>query len=508
MKRPNILLILTDQHDPSIAGFSGNTHVHTPNLDALASQSVQFDSAITPSPLCTPARMCLLTGKEPHRCAAWQNHWAIFPEHVTWPAHFAAHGYRTALIGKMHFGGRDQMQGFQDRPYGDLRHGLGHQPDPIDQFPGYSGARSAGVTEIPESLLQENIVTRETLAYVLEHQSDHPQTPWFVCASYSRPHPPFTVPKRILKRYAGQVPPPPAGTDMPDEPYARRLAQRYRDLTPEETARGREGYYACVEFVDGCIGELLDGLRKAGALDNTIVIYTSDHGEMLGNYGIWAKVVYYEPAIAVPMLIRVPGMTQSHHIAHSVSLLDLYPTTCALAGLPMPEGLDGRDLSAVLNDPTNAPPPHEAVFSTFCLWGQAIAFPPPIPESAPEYAWRAARTERWKYVEVEGGQRLLFDLHNDRSENHNVANRPEHAQRCEELKRLLYRDFNWSAAHQQLAKDRVRLAEFKSGLRPSTPNQYRLADGRVFDAEGDLYGARWLRLPDDTSGGIIPQQFG
>src|SRR4051812_20757577 len=94
-QRPNILLILTDQHDPSIAGFGGDAHVRTPNLDALAARSVQFDSAISPSPLCTPARMCLLTAKEPHRCAAWQNHWAIFPEHVTWPAHFAAHGYRT-----------------------------------------------------------------------------------------------------------------------------------------------------------------------------------------------------------------------------------------------------------------------------------------------------------------------------------------------------------------------------------------------------------------------------
>src|SRR5690606_7289141 len=123
MKRPNILFILSDQHDARIAGFAGNAVVDTANLDALATRAVRFDSAVCASPLCTPSRMSLLTGKEPHRCAAWNNHWVIFPEHVTWPAHFAAHGYRTALIGKMHFGGRDQMQGFQDRPYGDLRHG-------------------------------------------------------------------------------------------------------------------------------------------------------------------------------------------------------------------------------------------------------------------------------------------------------------------------------------------------------------------------------------------------
>lgn len=90
------------------------------------------------------------TGKEPHRCAGWSNHWAIFPEHITWPAHFSAHGYRTCLVGKMHFGGKAQMQGFARRPYGDLRHGLGHQPDPIDYFPAYAGPAGAGVTAIPE----------------------------------------------------------------------------------------------------------------------------------------------------------------------------------------------------------------------------------------------------------------------------------------------------------------------------------------------------------------------
>ena len=158
--------------------------------------------------------------------------------------------------------------------------------------------------------------------------------------------------------------------------------------------------------------------------------------------------------------------------------------------------------------PKYPPAPHDAVFSTFCLWGQAIAFPAPIPENAPQYAWRAVRTERWKYVEIEGGQSLLFDRMNDPHENHNLAQLAQHAEICKQLKALLYRDFNWAAAHQQLAADRARLPQFKSGLRPSTPNQYRLADGRVFDAEGDLYGARWLRLPDDTSGGIIPQQFG
>ena len=205
--RPNILLIQTDQHASSVSGFAGDPSVQTQHLDALAQRSTQFDTAICPSPICTPSRMCMLTGKEAHRCAAWSNHWIIFPEHVTWPGHFADHGYRTCLVGKMHFGGRDQMQGFQVRPYGDLRHGLSHQPEPIDLFPAYHGAESAGVTEIPESLLQDVVVTRESLAFLLEHQDLEPDVPWFVCASYSRPHSPFTAPGRYIRRYRDKIPP-------------------------------------------------------------------------------------------------------------------------------------------------------------------------------------------------------------------------------------------------------------------------------------------------------------
>ncbi|MBL9214600.1 MAG: sulfatase-like hydrolase/transferase [Opitutaceae bacterium] len=502
---------MTDQHDPAIAGFAGDPLVQTPAMDRLAARSVWFTTASCAAPACTPSRMSMLTAKEVHRCGGWCNHWAIFPEHVTWPAHFAAHGYRTCLVGKMHFGGRDQMQGFQDRPYGDLRHGLGHQPDPLSMFPGYAGARSAGPTEIPESLLQEVVVTRETLAYVREHQAAETGQPWFVCASYSRPHSPFTAPGRYLRRYRDRVGPPPAGGGMPSEPCARRLASMYADLTPEETRCGREAYYACVDFVDDCIGELLGGLEAGGLLENTIVIYTSDHGEMLGNHGIWGKGIYYERSMAVPLLITGPGVAPgSHRVSHPVSLLDLYPTTCELAGLPVPAGLDGRSLAGVLRAPTSAAAPHEAVFSNYYFYGR-IAIDPSkqaVPDSAPHRAWRAARTTRWKYVEIEGGEKLLFDLERDPEERSSVAAVPEHAAVVERLRTLLHRDFSWEGVHRQLAVDRERLKQFKSGRKPTTPNQYRLPDGREFDAEAALYEARWLKIPPGCDAGIIPQQYG
>ncbi len=375
-RRPNVLLIMTDQHAPRIAGFAGDPWVRTQHLDRLAERSVWFDTAICPSPCCTPSRMCVLTGKEPHRCAAWNNHWIIFPEHVTWPGHFAANGYRTCLIGKMHFGGRDQMQGFQVRPYGDLRHGLGHQPDPIDLFPGYGGAEAAGVTEIPESLIQDVVVTRETLAFLLEHQDADPETPWFVCASYNRPHPPFTAPGRYIRKYRGKVPPielSPGDRERLD-PYARRLfSQEFLEPSPEQSVRGREAYYASVDFVDDCIGELLDSLQRADLLDNTLVIYTSDHGEMAGIHGLWGKTVYFEPSIGVPLLISGPGIRKvPSRTSEPVSLMDLFPTACALAGLPIPPGLDGVDLTSLLADPAGAPSPRRFAPSLYCAYGVRV----------------------------------------------------------------------------------------------------------------------------------------
>ena len=511
VERPNILLILTDQHTPRIAGFAGDTCVRTQHLDALAAQSVRFDTAVCPAPVCTPSRMSLMTGKECHRCAAWNNHWIIFPEHTTWPAHFAEHGYRTCLIGKMHFGGRDQMQGFAVRPYGDLRHGLGHQPDPIDLFPAYAGPSGAGVTEIPESLIQDVVVTRETLAFLLEHHDREPGTPWFCVAGHSRPHSPFTAPGRYIRRYRDAVAPPRVPTDGCLHPFARNIGigESGQAISAQQTQRAREAYYACVDFVDDCIGELLDGLDAHGLLDNTIVIYTSDHGEMAGEHGLWGKGVYFDPSVAVPLLMRGPGIAGGGRcVRHPISLMDLYPTTCTLAGLPIPAGLDGVDMSAVLAEPDASAAPRAYAPSAYYAYGVRVRGGVHAPQDQPNYAMRLVRDSDWKYVDIEGGTPLLFDMVNDPNETVNLADRPEHADRCKTMRRALFDGFDWQQIHTQLEADRSRLARHMSGQKPTTPNQYTLPDGRMFDAESDLYGARWLCLPPLPAGGIIPQQLG
>jgi choline-sulfatase len=504
--RPNVLWIMTDEHNRDVAGFAGDPVVDTANLDRLAARGVRFDNATCTSPLCTPSRMSMMTGRDAHRCSAWSNHWILFPEHLTWPAHFAAHGYRTCLVGKMHFGGRDQMNGFQHRPYGDLRHALGHQPDPLHMYPGYANAESAGVTEVPESLIQDVVVTRETLAFLLEHDSREPGVPWFVCASYGRPHAPLTAPGRYIRRYSGRVSPAAVGRDGGGqlEPFARRFVA---DLTEEQALKGREAYYACVDFVDDCIGELLGGLETAGLFDNTIIIYTSDHGEMLGLHGCWGKQLYFEASTGVPLLIAGPGVPAGTTVRHPVSLIDLFPTTCAMAGLPIPPGLDGVDASSLVYDPASGVPPRLFAPSATYRYGVRISYGQ-TPDDAPSAAWRCVRDERWKYVEVERGATLLFDLGEDPLETTDLAGDPAQAARCRQMGEWLHRDFDWEDVHARLAEDRGRLAPFLSGHPPGTPNQYMLPDGRVFDAEKSLYDARWIQIPPGCTGGIIPQQFG
>ena len=504
-KRPNVLWIMTDQHHRNVAGFAGDAIVDTRNLDKLANRSIRFGNASCTNPVCTASRMSLLTGMDAHRCGAWSNHWIIFPEFKTWPGHFAEHGYSTCLVGKMHFGGRNQMNGFQHRPYGDLRHGLGHQPDPLSMYPGYAGAESAGVTEVPESLIQDVVVSRESLSFILEHECNEPDSPWFVCASYGRPHSPFTAPGRYIRRYEGRVSRNNLADDAELDSYTKHFVS---DLTEERLTKGLEGYYACVDFVDDCIGELLDGIEKAGGLDNTIVIYTTDHGEMAGSRRCWGKMQYFDHSIGVPLLISGPNIDGDPVVRHPISLMDLFPTTCTMAGIPAPTGLDGIDMSELVYHPESTTTPRKFAPSAAYRYGVRIHYNQTA-EDEPAAAWRCVRDERWKYVEVERGEILLFDLENDPEETKNVANLVENRERCGVMREWLYRDFSWELVHENLARDRARLPEYYSGLMPGTPNQYMLPDGRVFDAEKSLYDARWIAIPAGAeTGGIIPQQFG
>ena len=504
--RPNVLLLVSDQHHYAVSGYAGDSLVQTPALDGLAARGVSFDAAFCQSPVCTPSRMSFLTGKDVRNCSAWNNHWALFPEHRTLADQFRDAGYATCLVGKMHFGGRDQYHGFQQRPYGDLRHALGHQPDPIDMFPNSGGVAHAGPSEIPESLQQEVVVSVEAAAWVREHMHSSPQQPWLMCASYNKPHAPLVCPRRYFERYLGKVP----SVSLTDEdeaarhPYPATQRENYGllELTPEHTDRARAAYWGAVHFLDDCIGMLLWQLEQAGALENTVIVYVSDHGDLIGHHGLWWKAIYYEEAIRVPFLMAGPGLPEGVRREGLAALTDLYPTLCSLAGIEMPEGVDGVDLTPMIRDEKVSGRDH--IISEYYGIGMLTQ---PYRSGSRGNSMRLIRADRYKYVNTFGQGELLFDLAEDPQEFRNVAGEEPYADELRELSAKLNHGFSWEAMLERIDRDRERAKEYRSGQRPSTPNQYQLPDGRVFDAEASLYGARWLQTDTHGMSGIIPQMY-
>ena len=476
-QKPNILFLMSDEHSPHAMGYEGNSIVQTPNLDQLAAAGTYFEGAYCQVPLCTPSRMCMLTGQYAHRCSAWNNGSILFPEHLTMPAHFAQHGYATALVGKMHFGGKEQHNGFQSRPYGDLRGNAGHQTDPLNPPSRIrQRTRLAGVTEIPTSLLQERVINEETLEYL---RSQPAEQPWFLLASYSRPHFPLTAPKRLLDKYW------PDNVDMPNippghleqtHPFAKGLRDNFKthEIPDEEARKARAAYYTCCEFLDETVGDLLTLLERDGFLDNTIIVYTTDHGEMAGEHGQWWKSSYYEAAARVPLIVYDRQLQQSHgnRVTAPVELNDLFPTLCTRAGIPIPEGLDGDELTDLMSG--NAEGWRNTAITEY--WANQTTGP-----------MRMLRTPRYKYVAFPEHESILFDLETDPDEFENLTGQAEHRELEASLHEQLMGDFSWESVAEQIATDKVRSRDFKEPWGQGTPNQYTLPDGRIVDAETCLY---------------------
>ena len=482
---PNILLIMTDQHAPHIAGFAGNSVVNTPALDNLAERSTCFDAAYCQSPLCVPSRMSMLVSKWAHRCSAWDNSSVLFPEHTTLPAWFSQHDYITAAVGKMHFRGREQMHGWQHRPYGDLIDPPFpfHQPDPPDTGAGYRWARHsigrfpfAGATSIPESMLLDNVVTTESIAWLAEFTDMYPGKPWLFCASYSRPHFPLTVPGRYFRKYMNScLALPPVPRNYPDglHPHDRFIADDFRlvHFSSEEQRRALAAYYGCVEFVDSCIGRLLDELERLGCLEDTYVVYTTDHGDMAAEHGLWWKRTYYEQSARVPLLISGPGITGGANVSCPVELVDLFPTFCHWADIDIPSGLDGESLCSLLEA---YPEDRLKKFARSELLGERKAT-----------QFRMIRDERWKLVEFPNAPIRLFDLENDPDELCDVAEKPPSDAPVGKLRDLLNCNGSWKELDAKRAKDRQPAGAIEHTGRGAA--QYRLSDGRIIDADDYLY---------------------
>jgi len=505
-QRPNVLFLMSDEHNPRILGHRNPDGVGesvTPALDGLADSATDFRNAYCPMPLCAPSRQCMLTGKEQHHAGAWGNSSVLTGEQPTLPETFSTAGYETCLVGKMHFNGRRQFNGYDHRPYGDLTgHGIqqpGHQPDPIhhddlDVQPRRQaidiGTRipGAGVTQIPESMLQEQVVLRETLAWLREHRARN-DDPWFLTASFSRPHFPLTAPRRHFARFwdfergepTDRLTDPPVGNegDPADHPHveSRREGYQLDTFNEEQLQRARAGYFACVAFLDEILGELLGTLEREGFLENTVVVYTSDHGEMAGEHGLWWKGTFFEGSASIPMLVQTPaqrrGEASAHRVETPVNLIDAYPTLCGLAGIDAPADVDGVDLAGSVR--TGTEPERGPVFTDSLGRG--------------DHSFRMARDGRYKYVGFRDAPELLFDLEADPHETENLAVDPsgQDADALERLRGLVEDtvDFEQAIRDREVAGEEA--AEYELPIPPGSGNAYVMPDGRLVDAASPLY---------------------
>ena len=494
MNRPNILFLFSDEHGFRYMGHlpqaQGGEPVHTPTFDRMAAGGTVFTNAYCQMPLCTPSRLCVLTGKEVRGAGAWYNESVLRPGATTIADVLGAAGYETCLVGKMHLGGRRQFAGFRHRPYGDLTGKTGHQWEPLDDDRRHrmrTRTAHVGVTEIPESLIQDEIVCHETVAFLREHQHAHPDQPWFLCASFSRPHFPLTAPRRHFERYwPGNVTPPrvPAAGDAYDHPMSVGMRAGFQAdaISPEEAMRARAAYMAGVSYLDEVIGDLFLRLEADGLLENTVIVYSTDHGEMAGEHGVWWKNGWYEACTHVPLIISTPAQRRGERPARQchtpVGLIDLYPTFCALGGTEAPAGLDGVDLSpAVLGQAT---PPDRPICCDALnpRWGPGTEF-------------RMIRWRQFKYVRFRDAPALFFDLEHDPGEQRNLIERGASgmaAQALRDLAALAERSIDFDEAeHERTVRDGDLRQVYAQHLPPSTGNLYLMPSGKLINADDPLY---------------------
>ncbi|MDX9982132.1 MAG: sulfatase [Lentisphaeria bacterium] len=460
--RPNVLFIAVDDLRPELNCY-GRTHIVSPNLDALAATGLMFTHAYCQQAVCSPSRTSLLTGLRPDSTRVYdlETHFRKnVPEVTTLPEHFKNQGYFVTGIGKLFHGGLNDEQSWSE-PYLRIDGGKGYveednlafvrqRQEAIRQAPAAGRSRMRAYSfpfeagDVPDNAYNDGRMT-EIAETTLERLTGQDQ-PFFFAVGYLKPHLPFNCPKRFWDLYD------PASISMADNPFAPEGAppialhtsgelRAYREVPPgsapipDDLARKLiHGYYACVSYTDHNIGRLLKKLAELGRDRDTLVVVWGDHGWHLGDHGLWCKHTNFETATRVPMFLRVPGAASAGTPCHALTeFVDIYPTLCELAGLPLPPHLEGTSFAPLVENPQR--PWKRAAFSQYPRGGDVMGY--------------SMRTERHRYTEwirrsgtTEAIE--LYDHETDPQENTNLAVRPEHAELVARLGTLLHE--GWRAA--------------------------------------------------------------
>jgi len=466
--RPNIILITTDQQRFDTIAWHGNRSIFTPHLNWLARQGVSYTRCYSDSPICVAARNTIMTGRHGYTNGLTSNSSAVRPmeQHPTLPGVLTDHGYQTRAVGKMHFTptrchyGFEHMQILED--YYRWLNRLGTHHRAMDHGIGQNEMEPTMAT-VPESLSLTHWTVDRSIDFL---ETRDPTRPFFMWTSFSKPHPPWDCDPKYWQLYDGMTMPEPVRGDWASDPdtMPRGMMQPTYSLNavnrfgPQQVAAARRAYYACISQIDYNLGILFGRLREMRLLDNTWIIFASDHGEMLGDHGMGAKCTALEGSAHVPMLIRPPTGDWTPHAMQQttcdrlVCLADIMPTCLNWAGVDQPEGIDGLDLLDQAAGKAQRDTMHVACTKHFGLI-----------EGDDKYVYTAL-----------GNGELLFNLADDPMET-----------------RDLIRGGQAAEPHRRL---RQRMIEFLTGHMPDAVKDGQLVGTDPAPTEADVAGMAWPGL--------------
>ena len=438
--KPNIIVIMSDEHNAGVLGCYGNDTVRTANLDGLSRRGVTFESCYCNSPLCVPSRLSFTSGKYISRVGAWSNNcWLGSADCPTLPRIMNAAGYESVLCGKMHYD-RTRRYGFREiggNMNNSYKTGKGGRRRADDLAPkaGDSERFEKFHTGDESSILtHDRKVTAGTVEFLNNRKAG--DKPFFLIVGYLAPHFPLIVPEKYWKQYNGKVPMPeiPEGhlESQPRNYKHLRIGFNVEDAPDEVVRKGRELYYGLTQWLDEEIGKVLKALKNSEAADNTIVIYTTDHGENMGEHGLWWKNCMYEHAGRVPLIVSRPSRWKGgQRRTQACSLMDVMQTIAEIGGADVPGDWDGDSMVSWLDDAKS----EWKDFAVSEYYGHNIAS-----------GFAMIRMGRYKYVYHTAAdanhpaERELYDLEKDPGEFKNLAGQAKYEGRVRTMHAALVRE--------------------------------------------------------------------
>jgi len=458
----NVLIIMSDEHTRSVMGAYGNPQAITPNLDGLANNGVCFKQAYTPSPICIPARASFATGMQvfEHRC--WSSAEPYFGQHQSWMHRLRQQGSEVVSIGKLHYRSAADDVGFSEslQPMYLANNGMGWpqglQRKPMIVFP--EAAELAAELGPGESSYTQydREVTREAVNWLANRSSTESENPWVLFVSFVSPHFPLTAPTEFYDLYK-DVDLPKAYDTNPDHQLRHPVIDQMRKFwnyndyfDAQKQIEGLRNYYGLCSFLDDNVGQVLQALEDSGESDRTQIIYTSDHGDMIGNHGIWCKSYMYEDSVGIPMTLTGPGIEPSVNFT-PVSLIDIAATVedfvtdeCLRVG----QGWQSRPLQDFIKAPDN----ERVVISEYHDGGSPTGF-------------FMLRKGDWKLVYfAERHPALLFNMKDDPHELINLADYPDFTGVKQEMIQALFDILDPEAVNMNAFEDQARMVEKLGGM--------------------------------------------